>query len=259
VKNAVSASTAFKIPVSDRCLVVAILMMKARVRIPAPTGRGAPAPGSDPDAPADIQLALRLKVVNKRITEAEHLIAHQRAVAVERAQDAARAFFQTVQKTERNPRSILLLIGNSYDALTQRRAAPFADDCGRREGSMHTWRRSSQRCTGSASRIRRPAERLRGTAHVTCDELHQQHRPAPRLDADEEHGLVFGLTISRHPMNEVDYGADRRHDGRAADAQRAVRARSRAHLQDLGRQDSRDRSDGLHAAAVLEERMESIH
>ena len=74
-KSAVSASTAFKIPVSDPVSgqVGEILMMKAAASaFPAPAGRGAP--GSDPDAPADIQLALRLKVVNKRITEAEHII-----------------------------------------------------------------------------------------------------------------------------------------------------------------------------------------
>ena len=51
-----------------------IVMMKAAgSAFPAPPPRGnAPAP--DPNAPADIQLALRLKVVNKLITEAEHLI-----------------------------------------------------------------------------------------------------------------------------------------------------------------------------------------
>src|SRR5262249_26379223 len=106
---------------------------------PPPPPRGnAPAP--DPNAPADIQLALRLKVVNRQITEAEHIIA--RILAPRAALKTPRAaFMQTVSKAERNPRNILLLIGNSYyHALTQKNGelAPFADDCGRRENGMHT-------------------------------------------------------------------------------------------------------------------------
>ena len=78
-KSAVAGPTTFKIPVPDPVTgqIGEILMMKASASaFPAPTtGRGAPPPGSDPNAPADIQLALRLKVVNQRITEAEHIIA----------------------------------------------------------------------------------------------------------------------------------------------------------------------------------------
>jgi hypothetical protein len=209
-KSAVSAST-FKIPVADPVSgeIGEILMMKGTASaFPAPaTGRGAPAPGSDPNAPADIQLALRLKVVNKQITEAEHIIARIGAPSQLNALKTPRAaFFQTVPKAERNPRNILLLIGNAYyDALTQNNGelAPFADDCGRRENGMHT------------AGVGRPADApappagfgdlpndcagqltSRAMSYINSIDLRRV------WIADEEHGLVFGLTMFRHPMEQ---------------------------------------------------------
>ena len=76
-KSALSTSTTFKIPVPDPVSgqIGMIVMMKATgSAFPAPPPRGN-APPPDPNAPADIQLALRLKVVNRQITEAEHIIA----------------------------------------------------------------------------------------------------------------------------------------------------------------------------------------
>src|SRR5207244_7086142 len=103
---------------------------------PPPPPRGN-APRPDPAAPANIQLALRLKVVDRKITEAEHLIARIAAPSQLNALKTPRAaFFQAVPEAQRNQRNILLLIANSYyDALTQNNGelAPFADDCGRRE------------------------------------------------------------------------------------------------------------------------------
>src|SRR5439155_8215705 len=85
-------------------------------------------------------LALRLKVVDRKITEVEHVIARIDAPSQLNALKTPRAaFFQVVPKARRDARNILLLIGNSYyDALTQNNGelAPFADDCGRRENGM---------------------------------------------------------------------------------------------------------------------------
>ena len=49
---------------------------------PAPPARGGAPPAAD-DGPANMQLALRLKVQNRQITEAEHIIAR-----IERAEPA---------------------------------------------------------------------------------------------------------------------------------------------------------------------------
>jgi hypothetical protein len=205
-KSAVSISTTFKIPVPDPVTgqIGMIVMMKAAGRaFPAPPRGNAPAP--DPNAPADIQLALRLKVVNRQITEAEHLIARIAAPSQLAALKTPRAaFMQTVPKAERNPRNILLLIGNSYyDALTQNNGelAPFAEDCGRRENGMHT------------AGVGRPADASPSPAGDLPTDCAGQltSRAMSYINsidlrriwiADEERGLVFGLTMFRHPMEQ---------------------------------------------------------
>jgi hypothetical protein len=69
-KSAMSVSPTFKNPVADPVSQQfgLIVMMKADGNaFPAPPPRGG-GPGPDPNAPADIQLALRLKVVDKKIS-----------------------------------------------------------------------------------------------------------------------------------------------------------------------------------------------
>jgi hypothetical protein len=117
-------------------------MMKASApAFPAPPGRGGTPPAADND-PASIQLAMRLKVQNRQITEAEHVIARIMAPSQLNALKTPRpAFAQTVPIADRNPRSIMFVIANAYyDALVlgDGELAPFADDCGRRENGMHT-------------------------------------------------------------------------------------------------------------------------
>jgi hypothetical protein len=208
-KSAISTSPTFKImvpdPVSDQ-IGMLVMMKAAGSAFPLPPPRGN-ASGPDPNAPADIQLALRLKVVNKQITEAEHVIARISAPSQLAALKTPRpAFMQTVSKAERNPRNILLLIGNSYyDALTQNNGelAPFADDCGRRENGMHT------------AGVGRPADAPpppAGFGDIPNDCAGQLTSRAMSyinsIDlrriwiADEERGLVFGLTMFRHPMEQ---------------------------------------------------------
>src|SRR5215510_14909530 len=143
-KSAVAGPTSFKIPVPDPVSgqIGVILMMKATAAaFPAGPARGnAPAP--DPNAPADIQLALRLKVVDRKITEAEHVIARISAPSQLNALKTPRpAFMRDVPKANRNARGILFVIANAYyDALVlgDGELAPFADDGGRREKGMHT-------------------------------------------------------------------------------------------------------------------------
>jgi hypothetical protein len=207
-KSAISTTT-FKIPVPDPVSgqIGMIVMMKATgTAFPAPPPRGN-APARDPNAPADIQLAMRLKVVNKQITEAEHLIARIDAPNQLAALKTPRAaFMQTSPKGERDPRNILLLIGNSYyDALTQNNGelAPFANDCGRRENGMHT--------AGVGRPTDAPAPPA-GFGDVPNDCAGQLTSRAMSyinsIDlrriwiADEERGLVFGLTMFRQPMEQ---------------------------------------------------------
>jgi hypothetical protein len=208
-KSAMSVSTTFKIPVADpvsQQIGMIVMMKAAGSAFPAPPPRGG-GPAPDPNAPADIQLALRLKVVDKKVTEAEHIIARISAPSQLNALKTPReAFFQTVPKAQRNPRNILLLIGNAYyDALTQNNGelAPFADDCGRRENGMHT------AGVGRPADAPPPPAGFGGTPSDCAGQLTSRAMSyINSIDlrritiADEEHGLAFGLTMFRHPMEQ---------------------------------------------------------
>lgn len=212
-KTATEAPTTFKIYVPDVVAgqIGAIVLMK--------------------DAGKPIQLALRLKVVNKQIVEAEHIIARN---VNEAAFQAPRpALLATIPATERLPRALMLVIGHAYyDALEQSdgSVAPFADECMRRENGMETGGRRTGgagaggragaapgaapqgNAAGAAAGGAAPGARGggRGGPPQTC---------AQQIDtrtfyyinsidlrrvwiADEERGLVFGLSMFRHPMDE---------------------------------------------------------
>ncbi len=150
-----------------------------------------------------IELGLRLKLRNGRIVEAEHLIARnlsERSLA--NLQTPRPGLLAKVPPSERVPREQMLKIGASYyTALTTANgdAAPFADDCVRRENGMQT--------TGNP----KPATPGRGTlGALGCrDQLftgtfNYIKRIEPRRVeiADPDTGLVFGLSQFRHPMVE---------------------------------------------------------
>ena len=206
-KTAVEGPTTFKIPVADPVAgqIGVILMMKADVP-PPPARAGGPPPAPGPPA---VQLALRLRVENQKIIEAEHVYAAIAAPGqLANLQEPRKAFFQTVAPAERSKRNILLLIGNAYyDALTQSngQTAPFAADCGRRENGMHTAgvgappRAANAPAPGPGfGPIQGCAEQLdsRAMSYITSIDLRRV------WIADEERGLVFGLTMFRHPMTE---------------------------------------------------------
>ena len=184
------------------------------------------------DAGKPIQVGLRLKVVNRQITEAEHLIwTNVNATSMANLEKPRPGLLATVPPAERLPRDLLLLYAHGYyDALEQSdgKAVPFADDCVRHEGGMHT---AGPRAAvpGAASRAGGAPPPAAGTAagqpaggrgatsanmsafgSMTCaGQLDTRFMSyIERIDlrrvwiADEEKGLVFGLSMFRHPMNE---------------------------------------------------------
>src|SRR6185436_1695809 len=64
---------------------------------------------------------------------------------------------------------------------------------------------------------------------------------------------------ARRAEQELSRAPAERDDQRSVNELQPVRSRGGAHLQDLWRQDARDRGDRLLAAALLEERLESVH
>ena len=116
-------------------------MLKANVPRPPGPALTAVAPPPDPPGPAAYSW-VRLKVENRQITEAEHLIARITSPnQLANLQTPRPGLLAAVPARERSPRNLMLLIANSYyDAIVQSdgTVAPFADDCGRRENGMHT-------------------------------------------------------------------------------------------------------------------------
>jgi hypothetical protein len=150
-----------------------------------------------------VELGLRLKVHKGRIVEAEHLVARQiRDTSLPNLQTPRPGLLAVVPPAERSSREALLKIGASYyNALVNSdgHAAPFADDCLRRENGMQT--------TGNPP----PATPGRGTmgamgcaAQLDTRVMSYIKRIEPRRVeiADVETGLVFGLSQFRHPMEE---------------------------------------------------------
>jgi hypothetical protein len=208
-KTTTEGPTVFTIPVADPVTgqIGVIAMIKANVPTP-PARAGGPPPSPPPYA---VQLALRLKVENRRITEAEHIYATITASSqIANLQTVRAPLLADVPAAERTPRDLMLLIGNSYyDALMQSdgSVSPFAADCGRRENGMHTAGVGGParptpppgiEAPPGGFRIQGCAEQLdsRSMSYITSIDLRRVKI------ADPQKGLVFGLTMFRHPMTE---------------------------------------------------------
>jgi hypothetical protein len=188
------------------------------------------------DAGKPVQMGLRLKIVNRQITEAEHLIwTNVNATSMANLEKPRPGLLAAVPPADRLPREVMLLYGHGYyDSLEQSdgKAVPFADDCVRHEGGMHTAgpRAAVAPSAGSAAPGARataaptgggvsgqPAGGRAATSanasdfgSMTCaGQLDTRFMSyIERIDlrrvwiADPETGLVFGLSMFRHPMTE---------------------------------------------------------
>lgn len=199
-KTAAALPAAFKIyvpdPVSGQIGFIGV--MKEDVPADPANTKGGPTPAG----PRDMQLALRLQVVNRQITQAEHLKAYPGAAQLANLQAPRPGLVSTVPAGQRETREFLLTAARGYyDALDNSMGslAPFADDCIRHENGMQTNGVVREGATGQA---------LIGT--MQC---------GPQLDthffdyvdvinnrrveiADPETGLAIGFSHFRHPMNQ---------------------------------------------------------
>jgi hypothetical protein len=150
-----------------------------------------------------IQFALRLKLKDGKIVEAEHLIARGlRENSLKNLEAPRPVFLATVPPAERTPRNEMLKIGESYyTALVTADSnhAPFAEDCVRRENGMQTTGNPPSKTPGFGT-----------TGALGCEAQLKTHtfdyitRIEPRRVwiADPEIGLVFGLSQFRQPMEQ---------------------------------------------------------
>lgn len=148
-----------------------------------------------------IELALRLKVQDGKITEAEHLIARGLGERnLPNLQTPRAAFATAVPAAQRNTREEMLKIGASYyDALDDNngRLAPFADDCVRRENGMQTTGNPPPATPGLGTMGAMGCAAQLDTGSMAYIDTIDNRRVEI---ADVETGLVFGLSHFRHSM-----------------------------------------------------------
>jgi hypothetical protein len=148
-------------------------------------------------APRNTLLALRIKVANRLITEAE-------AVVVRNVNDRNMgnlhtprpALLETLTAAQRRPRADLIKISNLYfDAIEQSSGtvAPFDDNCNRLENGMRT---AGPPLPGAepGGRTQRCADGMNSGVFQVITAI----QPRRVLVVDEEKGLTFGVYMFQH-------------------------------------------------------------
>ena len=152
-----------------------------------------------------VLLAARLKVVNGRITEAEHVIAPDlRPNGMANLQTPRQALLDDVAPAERTPRAKLLQIADSYfDSIEQDSGdvAPYAEDCVRHENGMQTTSQKTPQAGPLDQANPAQAAAFAKVGALGCHDSMDSHvlqyitmiRPRHMLIVDEQKGIVFGF------------------------------------------------------------------
>jgi len=158
--------------------------------------------------PEPVLLALRLKLEDAEIVEAEHLVAGVNVNNMQRLQTPRAGLTSEVPAGSRQAHDDLVRIGLSYyDALDDNDGSlmPFADDCQRHENGMVT--AGPQAGPGpNAAADRAPVARLCAAqldsqTFVYIDRI--EHRRL--VAADPVTGLAMGFSHFRHPFDNLPY------------------------------------------------------
>jgi len=193
-KTATSGPTAFKILVPDPVLqeVGGLVVMQ---------NDGKP-----------VQVGFRLKLINGKIVEAEHLVVAMRDGANPNLQKPRPAMLLEIPDEYADSHGRLIHIGKSYyDALDNNNGhlAPFAPDCERHENGMRTAPFGGPSLGGSAIPGAKPRPSgLSGMQDCTTQIDSGVFQYITTIDdrrvevADTITGLVIGFSHFRHPMTQ---------------------------------------------------------
>ena len=160
------------------------------------------------------QVGFRLKLVNGKITEAEHMVALPREVSLANLQKPRPGILMDVPYEYRDSRGRLIHIAKSYyDALDNNNGslAPFAPDCERRENGIRT-----APSGGVAGGPTIPGAPQRPPSLVGLQDCTSQINSGTfqyitliddrRVEvADEQTGLALGFSHFRHAMTDKEY------------------------------------------------------
>lgn len=156
-----------------------------------------------------VQVAIRLKLAGGKIVEAEHLVARGlREGNLANLQVPRQALVSPVPEDWRDSRGRLLAIGAAYyDALDLNNGslAPFADDCVRYENGGQSARKPVP--AGPTEDSFAPFGALGCAKQLDTQVMAYITSIDNRRVwiADEENGLVFGLSHFRHAMEKTDW------------------------------------------------------
>ena len=147
--------------------------------------------------------AVRLKIVDDKITEIDHLIVHGDKPLNPNMSEVRPAILQPIEPSERLPRDKMIKIANTYyEAIIQDNGdiAPFADDCQRRENGGTTTRYDENSGEVVADdyflvfRKMKCAEQLSTGCMSYITDINRRRFIA----VDEKMGLVFAFSIFVH-------------------------------------------------------------
>jgi len=148
--------------------------------------------------PRNAILALRIKVANKKVSEAEAVVVrnvNERNMA--NLKTPRPGLIEVVTPAQRRPRADLIKVSNLYfDAIEQSSGsvAPFDDNCNRLENGMRT---AGPPLPGAGSDSR-PTQRCADGMNSGVFQVITAIKPRRVLVVDEEKGLTFGVYMFQH-------------------------------------------------------------
>ena len=155
-----------------------------------------------------MMLALRLKVENGRIVQAEHLLAPPAGASNPNVVTVRPGLLREIPPGKRLPHDRLMALGASYyDALDDNKGseAPFAADCQRRENGMTTAGEGAGGPPTKDANTSPIAHDCKGQidsgSFIYIDRIQNRRMIA----ADPATGLVMGISHFRHPFTNLPY------------------------------------------------------
>ena len=152
-----------------------------------------------------VLLSLRLKVVNGKITEAEHVIAADlNKGEMGNLTTPRQPLLDDVPAAQRTPRAQMLAAANAYfDSIEQDNGdvAPYAEDCTRHENGMQTTTNTTPQASPIDSASPGMSAAMAKMGAMNChDQMNTRTlqyitmiRPRHMVIVDEQKGLVFGF------------------------------------------------------------------
>jgi hypothetical protein len=148
--------------------------------------------------PRNTILALRIKVANKKISEAEAVVVRNvNERNMTNLKTPRPGLIETLTPAQRRPRADLIRISNLYfDAIEQSSGsvAPFDDNCNRLENGMRT---AGPPLPGAGADAR-PTQRCADGMNSGVFQVITAIKPRRVLVVDEEKGLTFGVYMFQH-------------------------------------------------------------